>query len=130
MSSDIQGRVLVSTHDLGRAGEIRTVLEESGYTVDLVTPGEDVSSEVPIQLLIITAQSDSRSAYDLSEQARVLSQAPVFAITEDVESISSFSSEYTEVFTPDTRADELVFVARSAVSPPPPLCFHNSTSGP
>lgn len=115
MSSDIQGRVLVSTHDLGRAGAIRTALEESGYTVDLVTPGEDVRSEVPIQLLIITAQSDSRSAYDLSEQARVLSQAPVFAIAEDVESISNLSGEYTEVFTPDTRADELVFVARSVI---------------
>ena len=105
----------MSTHDLERAGAIRTALQESGYTVDLVTPGEDVGSEVPIQLLIITAQSNSDSAYDLLEQARVLSQAPVFAITEDTETISSFSSEYTEVFTPDTRADELVFAARSVI---------------
>ncbi len=61
MSGDTEGRVLVSTHDLERAGALRTALQGAGYTVELVTAGEDVSGDMPIQLLVITAQADSPS---------------------------------------------------------------------
>jgi len=70
MTVDTQGRVLVSTHDLERAGALRTALKGVGYTVDLVTPGEDVSGDTPIQLLVITAEASSQSAHDLRNQAR------------------------------------------------------------
>ena len=115
MTADNQGRVLVSTHDLERAGLLRTALEGGGYTVDLVTPGEDVSGDTPIELLVITALADSSSARDLRSQARVSSQAPAFAIADDPEAMPRLSLEYTEVFAPDSRADDVVFVARSVI---------------
>ncbi len=115
MSVDTEGRVLVSTHDLERAGALRTALRGAGYTVELVTAGEDVSGDMPIQLLVITAQADSPSAHDLRNQARVASQAPAFAIADDSEAVPRLSVEYSEVFTPGTRPDEVVFVARSLI---------------
>ena len=115
MSGDTEGRVLVSTHDLERAGALRTALQGAGYTVELVTAGEDVSGDMPIQLLVITAQADSPSAHDLRNQARVASQAPAFAIADDPEAVPRLSVDYSEVFTPGTRPDEVVFVARSLI---------------
>ena len=115
MSVDTQGRVLVSTHDLERAGALRTALQGVGYTVELVTPGEDVSGDTPIQLLVITGQADSPSAQDLRNQALVSSQAPAFAIADDPEAMPRLSLEYSEVFAPDTRPDDIVFVARSLI---------------
>ena len=34
------GRVLISTHDLPRAGALRAGFEKAGYETDLVTPTE------------------------------------------------------------------------------------------
>ena len=115
MSVDTQGRVLVSTHDLQRAGALRTALKSAGYTVDLVTPGEDVSGDTPIQLLVITAEASSESAHDLRNQARVLYQAPAFAIADDPESLQHLALEYTEVFTSGMRPDDVVVVARALI---------------
>ena len=115
MSVDTQGRVLVSTHDLQRAGALRKALKGVGYTVDLVTPGEDVSGDTPIQLLVVTAEADSPSAQDLREQARAVYQAPSFAIADDPESLQRLAVEYTEVFTSGTRPDDVVVVARALI---------------
>ncbi len=115
MTVDTNGRVLVSTHDLGRAGALRTALKGVGYAVELVTPGEDVSGDVPIQLLVISAEAGSQSAQDLRNQARVLYQAPSFAITDDPESLPRLSLEYAEVFTSSTRPDDVVVVARALI---------------
>ena len=112
MRADNHGRVLVSTHDLERAGHLRTALEAAGYTVDLVTPEEDVSGDTPIELLVVTAQADSSSAKDLREQARMTNSAPAFAIADDIEEVPRLALEYSEVFTPDARPDDVVFVAR------------------
>ncbi len=115
MSVDTEGRVLVSTHDLERAGALRTALQGVGYTVELVTPGEDVSGETPIQLLVITAEASSQSAHDLRKQARALFKAPAFAITDDPGLIPRLALEYAEVFTVGTRADDVVVVARALI---------------
>jgi hypothetical protein len=48
MSGADEGRVLVSTHDLARAGELREAFQGAGYDVELVTPDEDVSEGPPI----------------------------------------------------------------------------------
>ena len=114
-SVDTQGRVLVSTHDLERAGALRTALKGVGYSVELVTPGEDVSGDTPIQLLVITSEASSQSAQDLRDQARALYQAPAFAITDDREALPRLSHEYAEVFTASTRPDDVVVVARALI---------------
>jgi transcriptional regulator with PAS, ATPase and Fis domain len=115
MSTSAEGRVLVSTHNLQRAGELKSAFEEASYTVDLVTPDEDVSGDAPIELLVITGAACSRSAVNLREQARNLSQAPSFAIVDDSESALHLGADYLEVFSIDARADEVVFVARSVI---------------
>ena len=115
MNTAVEGRVLVSTHNLKRAGELRTAFEEAGYVVDLVTPDEDVSGDLPIELLVVTGAARSRSALSLREQARTLSQAPSFAILDEPNSDLRLAEYYLEVFPVDTRADDLVFVARSVI---------------
>ena len=115
MSVDTQGRVLVSTHDLERAGALRRALRGVGYTVELVTPDEDVSGDTPIQLLVITADADSTSAHALQDQARELSQAPSFALVDDPASLPRLAHEYTEVFSSGTRPDDIVVVARALI---------------
>ena len=115
MSTSAEGRVLVSTHDLQRAGELKSAFEEASYTVDLVTPDEDVSGDVPIELLVITGAARSKSAVNLREQARTLSQAPSFAIADDSESALHLGADYLEVFSIDVRSDEVVFAARSVI---------------
>ena len=115
MNAEAEGRVLVSTHNLERAGALRTAFEKAGYTVDLVTPDEDVRGDLPIELLVITGAARSQSAANLREQARTLSQAPSFAIVDDPESVLRLAADYLEVFSIDARADEVVFVARSVI---------------
>ena len=46
-----EGRVLVSTHRLERAGPLREAFQGAGYEVELVTPDEDVSGGLPIELV-------------------------------------------------------------------------------
>ena len=115
MNTTEEGRVLVSTHNLKRAGELRTAFEEAGYTVDLVTPDEDVSGDLPIELLVVTGMARSQSALNLREQARSLSQAPSFAILDKPSSDPRFAEYYQEVFPVDIHANDLVFVARSVI---------------
>jgi transcriptional regulator with PAS, ATPase and Fis domain len=115
MSVDTQGRVLVSTHDLERAGALRKALKGVGYTVELVTPGEDVSGDIPIQLLVITADAGSESAHALQDQACELYQAPSFAMVDDADSLPRLAHEYTEAFSSGTRPDDIVVVARALI---------------
>ncbi|SVC76974.1 uncharacterized protein METZ01_LOCUS329828, partial [marine metagenome] len=83
--------------------------------VDLVTPDEDVSGDLPIELLVVTGMARSQSALNLREQARSLSQAPSFAILDEPSSDPRFAEYYQEVFPVDIHANDLVFVARSVI---------------
>ena len=114
MSSTDEGRVLVSTHHLERAGELRKAFEGAGYDVELVTPDEDVSGGPPIELLVVTG-SPAAAARGLVGRVRVESKAPAFAIVEDAELIPRLAADYLEVFSDVARADDVVFVARSVI---------------
>ena len=70
MSVSTEGGVLVSTHDLKRAGAFRATLQEVGYAVELVTPEEELSGDTPIQLLLITAEAGSASAARVAATGR------------------------------------------------------------
>ena len=115
MTVDTKGRVLVSTHDLERAGALRSALTGVGYTVELVTPGEDVRGDTPILLLMITADAGSESAHALRAQARELYKAPSFAMVDDPDSLPRLAHEYAEVFSSGTRPDDVVVVARALI---------------
>jgi len=115
MTGAAEGRVLVSTHHLERAGELREAFQSAGYPVELVTPDEDVRGGLPIELLVVTGSPDSAAARTLVGRARAESKAPAFAIVEDVEVIPRLVADYLEVFSDTARADDVVFVARSVI---------------
>ena len=115
MNADGEGRVLVSTHHLERAGELREAFRGAGYEVELVTPDEDVSGGSPIELLVVTGSPASTASRILVGRARADSNAPAFAIAENSEAIPSLAADYLEVFSDTVRADDLVSVARSVI---------------
>ena len=115
MSVSAEGRVLLSTHDLERAGAFRAIFRDLGYGVELVTPEEELSGEPQIQLLLITAEAGSRSAGDLCRQARTLSQAPTFAIVDNPDEMLRLSRSYSEVFGPQTDPADVATVARALI---------------
>ena len=115
MSGSDEGRVLVSTHDLARAGELREAFQGAGYDVELVTPDEDVSGGPPIELLVVTGSPDTAAARGLVARARAESKAPAFAIVENAEAIPKLAADYLEVFSDAVRADDVVFVARLVI---------------
>ncbi len=69
MNAADEGRVLVSTHNLERAGELREAFQSAGYNVELVTPDEDVSGGPPIELLVVTGSPASAVARSLVGRA-------------------------------------------------------------
>ncbi len=107
--------MLVSTHHLERAGELREAFRGAGYEVELVTPDEDVSGGSPIELLVVTGSPASTASRILVGRARADSNAPAFAIAENPEAIPSLAADYLEVFSDTVRADDLVSVARSVI---------------
>lgn len=115
MSGTVEGRVLVSTHHLERAGELREAFRGAGYDVELVTPDEDVSGGPPIDLLVVTGSPDNASARSLVKHARAESKAPAFAIEENADVIPRLAADYLEVFLDVVHADDIVFVARSVI---------------
>ena len=115
MSGAVEGRVLVSTHRLERAGELREAFESAGYDVELVTPDEDVSGGPPIDLLVVTGSPSSAAARSLVERTRAESKAPAFAIVENAGAIPRLAADYLEVFSDVVHADDVVFAARSVI---------------
>lgn len=115
MSGTDEGRVLVSTHHLKRAGALREAFQAAGYDVELVTPDEDVSEGPPIELLVVTGSAASAAARGLVGRAHAESNAPAFAIVEDADSIPRLAADYLEVFSDAVRADDVVFAARSVI---------------
>ncbi len=115
MSGASEGRVLVSTHHLERAGELREALQGAGYEVELVTPDEDVTGDSPIELLVVTGSPASTASRILVGRARADSNAPAFAIAENPEAIPSLAADYLEVFSDSVRADDVASVARSVI---------------
>ena len=69
MNGAEEGRVLLSTHHLERAGALREAFQVAGYEVELVTPDEDVSGGPPIELLVVTGSAASATARGLVARA-------------------------------------------------------------
>ena len=71
--------VLVTTHDLSLAGELRNGFRHGGYRVELFTSAEDVASIDDPVLLVLTGGADTDAASRHTRQASALG-LPVLAV--------------------------------------------------
>ncbi len=101
-------RVLISTHDLPRAGELRQGFDEAGYETELVTPDEELSAEVGAVLLVLTGGSGG--ATGLARQARESLHIPVFAIADTDELSPALRPGFDEVFTRSAPVEDVVML--------------------
>ena len=108
-------RVLISTHDLQRAGKLRGLFENIGYQVELVTPEEDISSSHHFELLVVTGAAVTSSALRLRHQADSFFSAPSLAIVDASDLQDDSIQEYQEFFPEDSSLEDVVGVSRSIV---------------
>jgi DNA-binding NtrC family response regulator len=103
-------RILISTHDLDRAGALRGAFEKVGLDVELVTPKEDVEG-TDARLLVLTA--DPKRGRSLIGQV-VLDGLPVLAQTDEPPRPGvSLPKGVSEVFGPDAAPDDVALVGKA-----------------
>ena len=107
------GTVLISTHDLTRAGDLREGFQRAGYTTDLVTPDEEITSESDAVLLVLTGE-DGRGD-TLAAQARDSLHVPVFLLSRAEAQARSPAPGVDEVFPSTASVQEMVVVGRRAI---------------
>jgi hypothetical protein len=106
-------KVLVSTHDLPRAGAVRDGFTRAGYATELVTPNERLTTDEETVLLVLTGV-DRGASGELARQARELLHVPVFGITSgDVSPVSR--PGFDEVFGSSAAVDDIVLVGRRVI---------------
>ncbi|MEX0980324.1 MAG: sigma-54 dependent transcriptional regulator [Gemmatimonadota bacterium] len=115
----MNGTVLVSTHSLPVAGQLRDAFRKEGYAVELVTPGESLAAiEQPV-LLVLTGDGGGATAQALAEQARNTLDIPIFGIAGGADSGAEARLArawgFTEIFPPDTDPAEIGLLGRRLV---------------
>jgi transcriptional regulator with PAS, ATPase and Fis domain len=106
--------VLVSTHDLKRAGALRDGFQAAGYGTDLVTPDEDIAGRDGVVLLVLTGGLEDRGGA-LAEQARGALNVPVLGISAGDTLLPALRPGFDEVFGRATSLDDIVLVGRTVV---------------
>jgi DNA-binding NtrC family response regulator len=109
----MRGRVLISTHDLPRAGAFRAGFEAEGYETDLVTPGERLKADGSAALLLLTDAVEPTEP--LARQAIEELHVPVFMIGAPVGTAPSRLSAFDEVFPTSASVDDVLLVGSRAV---------------
>jgi DNA-binding NtrC family response regulator len=104
------GLVLISTHDLPRAGALRKGFEALGYETDLVTPGERLKSDDRPTILVLTGGVDDGGG-ELARQAAETLHAPVFGIAGEDGPLTVHPAHFEEVFGPGAEVDDIILVA-------------------
>ncbi len=102
-------RVLISTHDLRRAGRLRDGFKSAGYSTDLVTPDEELINDDGAVLLVLTGGLDEGGGGLAKQAARTLG-IPVFAIADHAELAPALRPGFDEVFPNTAHVDEVVLV--------------------
>jgi len=105
--------VLISTHDLERAGSLRDAFTRAGYGTDLVTPSEEVHA--PGAVLLVLTGGVEEGGGDLARQARERLRIPVFAIAPGDSLPPALRPGFDEVLTASTTAADVAAVGRTAI---------------
>jgi DNA-binding NtrC family response regulator len=105
MSVQHAGRVVISTHDLQRAGQLRAAFRDAAFKVELVTPDEDLRGRDDILLVVLTLPGPGETGLHLLREALTL-EVPVVGFGPD-----GFG-ELAEVFSQHASPDEVVLVCR------------------
>ena len=111
MSED---RVLISTHDLPRAGALRDGFREVGYDTDLVTPDEWLGPDESGVLLVLTGGAEDGGG-TLTEQARKELHIPVFALAAGEETPAGVARRFDEVFPRSAAVEDVVLLGRTLI---------------
>jgi DNA-binding NtrC family response regulator len=107
-------RVLISTHDLPVAGQLREGFKASGYSTDLVTPDEDLSADDSAVLLVLTGGAEEGGG-SLASQARTELHIPVFAIAAHSSLAPALRPGFDEVFPRGAPVDDIVLLGSRLV---------------
>jgi len=106
--------VLISTHDLPKAGALRTGFEDAGYATDLVTPDERLKVDDGAALLLLTgAPTDGGGA--LARQATDVLHVPIFAFVEDDSAVPGRIAGFEEVFPASASVADVVLLGVRAI---------------
>jgi DNA-binding NtrC family response regulator len=106
--------VLISTHDLKRAGALREGFGTAGYATDLVTPDEELSTDSDAVLLVLTG-GIQEGGDGLARQARDVLHVPVFAISDGDTLPAALRPGFAEVFPASASVQEIVVVGRRLI---------------
>lgn len=107
-------RVLISTHDLPKAGALRDAFEDAGYSTDLVTPSESLTPGGDAALLILTGV-DADTTDGLVRQAREKLGVPVFAVSPEATLQPALRPGFDEVFTRSSSVADVVLLGSRAI---------------
>jgi len=113
MSRD-EDRVLISTHDLPKAGALRDAFAAAGWATDLVTPDETLSSEPGAALLVVTGV-ETGALGELARQGREVLHVPVFSIATAEAALPALRQGYDEVFPRAASAADVVLLGRRVI---------------
>lgn len=105
---DASDRVLISTHDLQRAGPLREAFRDEGFTVELVTPTESLGRRRDVALLVLTLPGPGEPAQHLLAEGRRL-DVPVVGFG------PGGLPGLAEIFSQAATPDEVVLVSRRLV---------------
>lgn len=98
-------RVLVSTHDLQRAGPLREAFRADGFMVELVTPSESLGRRADVALIVLTLPGPGEPAQHLLAEGQRL-DVPVVGFG------PGGLPGLAEVFPQNATPDEVVLVSR------------------
>jgi len=106
-------RVLISTHDLPKAGALRDAFRDAGYQTELVTPGERLTPDPDHALLVLTGID--RDGGGLARQGRDVLHVPVFAVSSEDTLQPALRPGFDEVFTRSTPVADIVLLGSRAI---------------
>ena len=106
--------VLVTTHDLPLAGELRDGFRHAGYRVELFTPGERVDAVEDPVLLVLTGGAGAAAAGRHAEQASRVG-LPVFAVVAPGRADAKAAVSAAATFRAPADAEEIVLVGTRAI---------------
>ncbi|MFV2005832.1 MAG: sigma-54 interaction domain-containing protein [Longimicrobiales bacterium] len=112
MSGRGEGRILITTDDLELAGGLRGAFQEAGFTVELVTPSEELRAAPAPSLLILTGGVEDAASRPQLVQAKTDLRIPVFLVGGDALPPAA-QAEFTECFPKGSHPGEIQSVAHA-----------------